>query len=235
MPLPASSLDVCLSLVHAAQLHYPDFLCQSRSPHLVCTCIFMEAYLVPFSLFSDYHSLFPSLDLFLIFLLFVLFHLLVPPSHQCLSEEMEKSYVNVSSSHCLSAPVMLCLCPLPLHSQFLSSVIVLLVPFSLLPVFPLSQHPHSPSSPNCLLVLHLQFFLLSLVNCLCSMIGFSIDPPSSSHCSCQVGSNPPLPVSCSFPLTASATISFFPFPHFIHALCILITFSFLCCLGVSTE
>lgn len=96
----------------------------------------MEAYLVPFSFFSDYHFLFPSLDLFLIFLLFVLFHLLVPPSHQCLSEEVEKSYINVSSSHCLSAPVMLSLCPPPLHSQFLSSVIVPACAFLSAPSFP---------------------------------------------------------------------------------------------------
>lgn len=132
---------------------------------------------------------------------------------------------------------------LPLHSEFPSSVVLPPCAFlSVLRISPLSQHSHSHSSPNCSLVLDLLFFLLtpSQLPLLSSIlfaqtIWFSIDLPSSSHCSCQVGSNLPLPVSCSFPLTTSATIYFFPFPHFIHALCILITFSFLCCLGVSTE
>lgn len=246
-PTPAPFLGACLSLVHDSQLHYSEFLYQSRSPCSVYISIFMEACLVPFSFFSfsSYHSLFRSLDLF--FKFFPPFWSVPsccaptsPVSIRRTGKELHESVfflLPFSTSDSVSMS-------LSLHSQSFPALVI--VPACDSPsvprIFPPFQCPHSHCSSNCLLVLYLPYFLpafsqsppLSFI-LFAQMIWLSTDLPSSSHWPCQVGSNPPLPASCSFPLTRSVTIYFFPFPHFIHALCILVTFSFLCCLGVSTE
>lgn len=123
-PTPAPSLGVCLSLVHGTQLHYSEFLYQLHSLCSVCTSIFMEAYPVPslFSLFPTtilcffpWTSLFFFLFCLFLFLfspLFDLFLIVLPPP-LCLSGELEKSYMNLFSSCCLSAPVTVSLCPFP--------------------------------------------------------------------------------------------------------------------------
>lgn len=227
-------LGACLGLVHDTHLHHSELLYQSRSLCSVYTSIFMEAYLVSFSLFpfSDYHSLFPSLDLF--YFLKKLSPFLIcsfsPVSIRRTGKELHESVfflLPFSTSDSISMS-------LSLRSQ--SSPVLVMVPAcafpSVLRIFPPSQCPCSSS--NCLLVLYLPFFLLTLSQSpvlssvlLTQMIWLSTDPPSSSHWPCQVGSNPPLPAFCSFPLTRSVTIYFFPVPHFIRALCILVTFSFL--------
>lgn len=248
-PTPAPSLGVCLSLVHGTQLHYSEFLYQLHSLCSVCTSIFVEAYPVP-SLFS----LFPTTILcFFPWTSLLFFSLSFPPfwsvpycaptsplSIRRTGKELHESVfflLPFSTSDSVSVS-------LSLHSQsFPALVIVPACAFPSVPrIFPPSRHPRSHSSPNCLLVLYLPFFLLTFSQSpllssilFAQMIWLSTNPPSSSHWPCQVGSNPPLPASCSFPLTRSFTIYFFPFPHFIHALCILVTFSFQCCLGVSTE
>lgn len=225
----------------------PNYIIQSL-PYQSHSLISLYQYLhgsLPGSLFplSDYHSLFTSFVLFCkCFPIFDLFSLLVPPPHLCLirrtGEELHESVFfllpfSTSDSACISVSLhsqfpssgdSLCLClsfcyqNFPTSGTLFSLLIQLLVsPLSAIFLLSFSQSP-----------------LLSSI-LFAQMIWLSTDSPSSSHCLCQVGSTPPLPASCSFPLTRSVTIYFFPFPYFIHALCILVTFSFRCSLCVSTE
>lgn len=162
-PTPPCSIFGCLSRSYSWYLTalFRGPVSSTLSSFSLCQCLHgsLPGSLLPFFWLPFFISFLGPLSNFS---LFTLFHLLVPLSQQCLSEEMENSYMNVSSSHCFSAPVVLSLCPLICIPRFPALWLFLLVPFSLFPVFPLSQHPPSHSSPNCLLVLHLPFFLLSL-------------------------------------------------------------------------
>lgn len=157
LPTPPCSIFGCLS---RSCSWYPIAL--FRVPMSITRCLFslylylhgsLPGSLLPFFWLPSFISFLGPLSNFSPF---CLFHLLVHPSHQCLSGEMEKSYMNVASSHCLSAPVMLSLCPFSCIPSFPALLSSLLVPFFLSPEFShflniciLTPHPTACSSFTC--------------------------------------------------------------------------------------
>lgn len=145
-PTTAPTLCACLSLVHDTELHYSEFPISITLFDQSIPVSSQKLTWFPFFLFLTTILYLLPLSYFVNVSLFLVCSLSLCPHLTCvLSGELAKSCMNLFSSYCLSAPVIVPASPFPCIRSFPVLVIVSAYAFhSVTRIFP-PQEPYSHS------------------------------------------------------------------------------------------